>query len=441
MPVARIRRLAGTGRQGTSLYGLMEAAGKLGFRARGVKAVKEESLEEIPLPAIFHLQAESGLQHFVVVYRARGNRVDYMDPASGKMVRQPPHLFRKQWSGMLLLLMPEAHFRPGDHREPVFGRLRKLAAARCALLLPAAGAGLAYTVLGLIQSIYTGRILDLILSGGDLYRVNRTGLIMLAILLCRVLAGYGRSLLVLRAGQQLDAVLTPGYYRHLMRLPQSFFDSMQAEEILSRFSDAAKVRTFISDTALQLAAQLSGILFILAALLLYCPELALPALLMLPVCLLLQLVRDRLHIKAESGIMEQGSALESHLLESIRGIRSVRRLGLEAYCSRLTGEKCRLLMQAISRAARTGFTLEHAVEFSARLSALLVCWAGARFVVDGILSPGALLTAYLLTGRLAAPVRVLAGSGKSIREALAAADRLFEITGLEAEADLPGAAC
>jgi ABC-type bacteriocin/lantibiotic exporter with double-glycine peptidase domain len=162
---------------------------------------------------------------------------------------------------------------------------------------------------------------------------------------------------------------------------------------------------------------------------------------MLPVCLLLQLVRDRLHIKAESGIMEQGSALESHLLESIRGIRSVRRLGLEAYCSRLTGDKCRLLMQAISRAARTGFTLEHAVEFSARLSALLVCWAGARFVVDGILSPGALLTAYLFTGRLAAPVRVLAGSGKSIREALAAADRLFEITGLEAEADLPGAAC
>jgi len=37
LPVARIRQLAGTDKKGTNVLGLVEAAGKMGFLAKGGK--------------------------------------------------------------------------------------------------------------------------------------------------------------------------------------------------------------------------------------------------------------------------------------------------------------------------------------------------------------------------------------------------------------------
>lgn len=54
MPVARIRQLASTDQKGTNVLGLIEAASKLGFEAKGVKG-NLDSLSKIPLPAIAHV--------------------------------------------------------------------------------------------------------------------------------------------------------------------------------------------------------------------------------------------------------------------------------------------------------------------------------------------------------------------------------------------------
>ena len=123
--VSRVRQYAGTDRQGTSLYGMMEAAKRLNFQVKGVKAVSE-NLREIPFPSIFHLVLESGMQHFVVVYRVGRKRIVCMDPAIGKMIRQPVSLFIKHWSGVVLLLWPEANFTRENRQTPVFKRFWEL---------------------------------------------------------------------------------------------------------------------------------------------------------------------------------------------------------------------------------------------------------------------------------------------------------------------------
>lgn len=50
IPLARVRQYASTDKKGTNLFGLIEAATKLGFMAKGVKG-PIESLSKIPLPA------------------------------------------------------------------------------------------------------------------------------------------------------------------------------------------------------------------------------------------------------------------------------------------------------------------------------------------------------------------------------------------------------
>src|SRR5262245_24457633 len=93
----QMRALAGNGRIGTNLMGLLLAADKLGFSARGVKG-PFEALPSVPLPAIAHVKTAEGLGHFVVLYKARKNCVYIADPAKGreKLSRDE---FCKIWTG------------------------------------------------------------------------------------------------------------------------------------------------------------------------------------------------------------------------------------------------------------------------------------------------------------------------------------------------------
>ena len=69
IPLWNIRQQAGTNRGGTSAYGLVQAAEKIGFDAKGVE-IESSDLKEIPLPAIAFLKQPSGSHHFVVIYKA-----------------------------------------------------------------------------------------------------------------------------------------------------------------------------------------------------------------------------------------------------------------------------------------------------------------------------------------------------------------------------------
>ena len=52
IPITKIREVAGTDKQGTNALGIIKAAEKLGFSAKGVKGDQEAFFSEFPLPAI-----------------------------------------------------------------------------------------------------------------------------------------------------------------------------------------------------------------------------------------------------------------------------------------------------------------------------------------------------------------------------------------------------
>jgi ABC-type bacteriocin/lantibiotic exporter with double-glycine peptidase domain len=65
--IARIRQYAGTDKKGTNVLGLIEAAEKLGFEAKGIHG-ELNSLFKIPKPAIAHIIVKEQLHHYVVIY-------------------------------------------------------------------------------------------------------------------------------------------------------------------------------------------------------------------------------------------------------------------------------------------------------------------------------------------------------------------------------------
>jgi ATP-binding cassette, subfamily C, bacteriocin exporter len=437
VPVSRIRQYAGTDKQGTSLYGLIQTAERFHFQARGAKAAGI-TLSGIPLPTVFHLVLENGLQHFVVVYKIKKKRVWYMDPAIGKVVTRPRAVFEKSWSGVILLLVPSAQFRRGNEKKSAFFRFWQLIGPHRNMLLQALlGAGV-YTMIGLSTSIYVQKIIDFVFPDANTQLLNLLSLLMIGLLCFQVITGYLKSLMALRTGQQIDSRLILGYYKHLLELPQRFFDSMRVGEIISRVNDALRIRQFINDVALGVIVNLLTMVLSLTVMFIYYWKLALIMLLSIPVYLLIYGISNRLNAKWQRSMMETGAALESQLVESIRGVTTVRRFGAQAWFNLKTENRFIPLMRAVFISGRSVLLLANATEWITRLLTITILWTGSYLVIERIISPGELLSFYTLTAFFTTPVQALIGANRSMQDALIAADRLFEIIDLETEKETYG---
>jgi ABC-type bacteriocin/lantibiotic exporter with double-glycine peptidase domain len=108
--ITKIREVAGTDKQGTNAYGVIKAAESLGFTAKGVKGNQEAFFSEFPLPCIAHVIVDGTLLHYVVIHKISKKEVLVADPGKG-LVKYTPDDFFKIWSGVLILMVPDATFQ------------------------------------------------------------------------------------------------------------------------------------------------------------------------------------------------------------------------------------------------------------------------------------------------------------------------------------------
>jgi ATP-binding cassette, subfamily C, bacteriocin exporter len=432
IPVSRVRLHAGTNRQGTNLRSLIAAAEQLGFQVKGAKK-RGIMLTSLPVPTVFHMVFENGLQHFVVAYKITKEKISFMDPAIGEIVTCSISEFENNWSGVILLIAPSVSFRGADKKESVYPRFWLLIKPHRNLLMLALGGAGIYTVLGLSTSIYVQKIFDLGLQNKNMPLISLMSVTMIIVFIFRMLVGYLKSLLVLKSGQQIDNCLILGYYKHLLNLPQLFFDSMRVGEILSRVNDAVRIRIFINDVAVNVVLNLLSVALCLAVMFLYYWKMALAILCSIPVYLLIYEVSNRVNKKWQRKIMETSAVLESHLVETVQGITTIRRFGAATWFNLKTENRLVLMKRAVFESARNGLLLGHLSEAVTGVITIGILWAGSSWVIDHRLSPGELMSFYTLTAFFTLPIQALIGINRSVQDALIAADRLFEILDLETE--------
>lgn len=432
MPVSRIRQYAGTDKRGTNVLGLIEAAEKLGFQAKGAKGTLD-SLSKIPLPAIAHVILKNGLHHFVVVYKVTKRDITFMDPADGQYHKKNISEFEKVWSGVIVLILPDDSFTKGNEITSNTKRFWQLIMPHKGIMIQALIGAVVYTILGLSTSIYMQKLIDFVLPDGNIRLLNLLSIGMIVILVFQVFIGTIKTLLGLQTGQQIDARLILGYYKHLLKLPQRFFDTMRVGEITSRINDAVKIRMFINDVALSMIVNVLIVGFSIALMFLYYWKLAVIMLCIVPIYILIYWISNRINKKWLRTLMENSAELETQLVESISTASTIKRFGIEEYANTKTENKFYTLLNTLYKSGIKGLYLGTSADFATRLFTILILWAGAYFVINRELTPGELLSFYALIGYFTGPASSLIGANKSIQDALIAADRLFEIIDLEIE--------
>ncbi|WP_411275178.1 peptidase domain-containing ABC transporter [Daejeonella sp.] len=435
LQIAEIRQRAGTDREGTNVLGMIEAAESFGFEAKGVKA-SFETLFTIPLPAISHMEIKGKLHHFVVISKITKDHVKIMDPCDGEFHRMTRDEFKKEWTGVLILIVPAERFPPKIKSVSTAGRFWELIRPHCSILVLALFGALVYTVLGLSTSIFIQKIVDQVLVERNYGLLNLMGISMIFLLILKVLIGVAKDIFILRTGQLLDSRLILGYYKHLLRLPQHFFDTMRIGEITSRIGDAVKIRVFINDVSINL---IIGVFMLFSSFVLmftYYWKLALIMFLIVPIYSLIYFITNRLNRKSQRKLMEDSAELESQLFESLNVITTIKRFALERYTISRTESRFITLLKTVYRSGLNSLFSGSSTAFTSHLFTIILLWYGSALVLRQQISPGELLSFYTLIGYFTAPVSSFVGMNKIVQDAIISADRLFEIMNLKQEPEV-----
>lgn len=432
MPIAKIRQVSHTDTRGTNVLGMVQGLEAMGFNAKGVKG-GIDALPEIPLPAIAHIITKEQYHHYVVIYKVSKNKIEVMDPAFGKIEEYTLDDFSKIWTGILILLEPNEYFEQKNEKTSIYQRFWDLVQPHKSILIQALVGALVYTILGLSTSIYIEKITDYVLIDGNKRLLNLLSVGMIVILLFQIFIGAMKSIMVLQTGQKMDKHLILGYYKHLLKLPQRFFDTMKVGEIISRVNDAVKIRAFINDVAIQIFVNIFIIVFSFALMFTYYWKLALIMALVIPFYFLVYWVTNKLNKKVERKLMEDSAELESHLVESITSVRTIKQFGVETFANNKTDNSFSTLLKTIYKSILNSLFSGNSSEFLSRVFTIILLWVGSGYVIDRTITPGELLSFYALIGYFTSPVSQLIGMNKTIQNALIAADRLFEIMDLERE--------
>lgn len=439
LPISKIRQMASTDRKGTIVLGLVEAAGELGFEVKAVKSKKAdgsnniEPLQQIPTPAIAHVIKGGKLLHYEVIYDVKKEKIQIMDPGTGELKWQPLKEFNNEWTGILVLLMPKDDFQKIDKTVSMLKRFTFLLRPHRKAVIESIFGAIIYTLLGLATSVYVGKIVDYVIPNGNGNLLNLLSVLMLVILVLSLFIDAVKTVYMLRTGIKIDTRLILGYYKHLLRLPQSFFDSMRSGEIISRENDAVKIRSFINETLVGLMVNIFTVIFAFALMFTYYWKLAVIMLLIIPLYFTLYMLYNRVNRVILRKGMEQAAELNAQLVESINTAGTVKRFGLEEYEDIKTENRFVSYIKTVYKSSINALWANLGSSGISRIFTIILLWAGTYFVLDNIITSGELMSFYSLTSYFIGPIASLIGINRVYQDAKIAASRLFEIMDLDME--------
>lgn len=246
--VSHARRITATGREGTTVKGMVEGAKEIGINLLAVKSDislwTEQEWNELLMPIIVHQSKKNRLQHYVTAYSIEKGIVTYMDPADGRINEADISSFATECSGVFLI----ASKRDGFSTTPLGGNSRDFLLSllnnyKTYVMISLLCAVVAMS-LSVLQAMLYEKVMDDIEDASTELRIY-------ALFLPIVITLFGINAFNVwyhaMVSRRIDNSLTRKLFGHLFNLPASFFDSMSAGEVASRIFDVARIKGFITD--------------------------------------------------------------------------------------------------------------------------------------------------------------------------------------------------
>ena len=418
---SRLRELAHVDRSGASLANIASAAEQLGFSTRGMKLTYDDLLST-QLPCIVHWQG----YHYIVVYRVTQKHVWIADPALG-LRKYKKDYFASNWNGILLSLEPTAEFERQEEDTSSLKTFLPFIRPYKMILFEILIASLILNIFGLATPLFTQNIVDKVLVNHNTSMLNIMLVGMVIVLVFRVLTMIIRQYLIIHTSMKIDLRMLVLFYKHLLALPLGYFKVRKIGDFITRFGENMKIRNFLTNTALTIVLDTFLIVVYLSLMFYYNVSMTMLVLLFIPLLAGITLVftplLKRLNIDSFSARAES----ESHLIESINGIDTVKAMSLEHATRWKWEDKFIKSLNIDFKLYNTGMYFHSLGDFVVTLSATLILWYGAFKVIEGAISIGELMAFMALVGSVTTPINRIIMVWDDIQETLVSVDRINDV--------------
>ena len=371
--------------RGTTLNHIIRFAGVLDLTGRPLR-VELEDLDCLKTPCILHWK----MDHFVVLKKVTRKYVFLHDPSMGPR-RLTFAEASRYFTGVALELTPTPSFAPRDERRPLrlrdlIGRVVGLKRALGQIFVLAA----ALELFSIISPLFLQLTVDKVLAAVDRDLLVTLGIGFMLLIGLQSFLSALRSWTTLYFGTSLKLQWYANLFSHLVRLPVSFFEKRYFGDILSRFDGAEAIQRTLTNNFIETV--LDGLIsiFILAVMFFYSRKLAL---IVIVSVVLYVALRNLAYLPLRRSMEEQimrSSRQQTHLIETLRGIRTIKVLGRED--SRKT-RWMNLLADTTNAQVETErltllFKAANGLIFG--LQSVAVVWFGAVLVLGGQFTVGML---------------------------------------------------
>ena len=310
---------------GASLKSIMAIAGTLQLAARPLK-VELDQLHKLQLPAILHWD----LNHYVVLKSVKGDKVQIVDPGIGLRVMKLSKV-SDHFTGIALELSPTAEFSPQEarlkpHLSLLWSRLIGLKRA----IFQTLTLSVILQIIVIAAPFYLQLVVDGALAQKDYGLLKALALGFGGLMILRAIAEAVRSWAILIYGNQMSLQMVGNVFRHLIRLPTSYFEKRHVGDIISRMGSTVPIQEALTQTIVSVL--IDGIMAILMLVILYLYSPLLGTIVLISVALLtLSTVLLYPHLRRTQEEAIYAKAIENtHVIESIRASTTVKLFGREA---------------------------------------------------------------------------------------------------------------
>lgn len=298
---------------------------------------------------------------------------------------------------------------------------RRALAIASVCLLGSAAIGLAFPAV-------VKTLLDAAFQKHDRSLLDRIALMLVGLFAIQGLLNFVQVFLLSSTAERVIAKLRDQVFTHLVHLSPGFFTDQRSGDLTSRLSaDLAVLQSVLNNQVAEIARQVLFLIGGLALLTLTHTQLMLTTLAITPVIVGAAVLFGRRLRRASTGVQDRVAQAMGMAQESFSQIRTVQSFNREGAESQRYASLMREVVTAAIHRARLRAMLFGVVGFLAFAGVVAVLWEGGRLVLQGQLTPGALVSFLLYAIFVAAAVGTLASLFGSYQEAIGAAQRVFEL--------------
>ncbi|MBY5957791.1 peptidase domain-containing ABC transporter [Membranicola marinus] len=432
----RLRKLSGTTASGTTMLGLVDAAGACGLDAEGYEA-DLESLRNCNELAILHVVKDQKWEHYVVCYGYDLKKKTWQigDPADRHISFISDDELKNIWMSRKLILFkdPDPNKMVPSSRHQKFRWIKALIEKDINILGLALFLGICMSILGLSTAVFSQRLLDDILPSGDMLRLM-VGLGLLLVLLF-IRSGFSliRQIFIYRQSRDFNTRTLDFFFGRLIRLPMTFFTHRKTGDLVARLNDIQRIQKTISSLIADVMIDVIMILVASIAVMAYNLKIGFFVLAWVPIY---GLIIWRYHspiVKGQERVMKKYAENEHNFVQVVRGIAPIKSYRRESIFKQLTNQIFSTFQESIYTLSMIGARFNFISEVVGTFFLVSVLAWTSWSVYSGDMTAGALMAILQMTGLIMASAGNLAITNIQLQEARIAFNRMYEFTSLSKE--------